>query len=45
MAKTSGEVFVAIFSDYEMLANVSMTGKYVDFEKETVDTISLLFIF
>lgn len=40
MAKTSGEVFVAIFSDYELLANVSMTGKYVDFKKQTFDMIS-----
>ena len=29
MAKTSGEIFVAIHSNYEMLANVSMTSKYV----------------
>jgi hypothetical protein len=29
MAKTSGEIFVGIFSDYELLANISMTSKYV----------------
>ena len=29
IAKTSGEIFVAIHSNYEMLANVSVTSKYV----------------
>jgi len=29
MAKTGGDIYVAIFSEYEMLANVTMTPKYV----------------
>jgi hypothetical protein len=29
MVKTIGEIFVAIHSNYEMLANVSVTAKYV----------------
>ncbi len=29
MAKTVGEISVAVYSNYELLANVSMTTKYV----------------
>jgi len=29
MGKTGGDIYVAIFSEYEMLANVTVTPKYV----------------